>query len=68
MRSNPHSARYNPLTIEEAMGASGTERLTRVHVPAIQHLAGESGYGRCAVLHDDRGMPREVYFWGWSGD
>ncbi|MEV5383087.1 hypothetical protein [Streptomyces sp. NPDC052721] len=64
----PEVCAVQPVTAEEARRATGTERLTREHVPAIQELARERGYGRCAVLHDARGTPQEIYFWGWSGD
>jgi hypothetical protein len=46
----------------------GVAKLTRAHVEALQGLAEERGFGRCAVLHDDAGEPREIYFWGFSGD
>ncbi|MGW7335252.1 hypothetical protein [Streptomyces sp. NPDC054808] len=56
------------MTAAEARRATGAERLTREHVPAVQGLARERGCGRCAVLYDDHGTPQEIYFWGWSGD
>ncbi|MGW1163793.1 hypothetical protein ACWD48_37650 [Streptomyces sp. NPDC002519] len=64
----PEACAVRPVTAEEARKATGTERLTREHVPAIQDLARERWYGRCAILHDDHGRRHEIYFWGWSGD
>ncbi|MFF8990379.1 hypothetical protein ACF09H_10620 [Streptomyces sp. NPDC014983] len=64
----PEICAVQPVTGEEARRATGTDRLTRAHVPAIENLARERGYGRCAVLHGADGKPEEIYFWGWSGD
>lgn len=64
----PEPFAVQPVTAAEARAVAGTERLTRDHVPALQDLAGERWYGRCAVLHDDHGAPQEICFWGWSGD
>ncbi|UNZ21309.1 hypothetical protein [Streptomyces sp. 891-h] len=64
----PEICAIQPVTAAEARSVAGTERLTREHVPAIQDLADERGYGRCAVLYDEYGARREIYFWGWSGD
>lgn len=64
----PEICTVRPVTAEEARRTTGTERLTRAHVPEIRNLARERGYGRCAVLHGADGKPEEIYFWGWSGD
>ncbi|WP_030546767.1 hypothetical protein [Streptomyces exfoliatus] len=63
----PEAFAVHPVTAEEARRTTGTDRLTREHVPAIQDLARKRWYGRCAVLHDETGTPEEIYFWGWSG-
>lgn len=64
----PEFGAIQPVTVEEARRAAGTDRLTREHVPLIDNLAGERWTGRCAVLHGADGKPEEIYFWGWSGD
>lgn len=64
----PDYGTVQPLQPAEAHRATGTDRLTRAHVRAIEPLADKRWFGRCAVLHDDRGRPEEVYFWGFSGD
>lgn len=57
-----------PVSADEAREVTGKERLTRADVPLIEDLADERWIGRCAVLHDERGEPSEIYFWGFSGD
>ncbi|WP_055588297.1 hypothetical protein [Peterkaempfera griseoplana] len=57
-----------PVTAAEALRAAGTDRLTRAHVEALQPLAAQRWFGRCAVLHTPAGEPEEIYFWGFSGD
>ncbi|MGC5290515.1 hypothetical protein [Micromonospora sp. DT231] len=56
------------MSAAEALREAGTERLTREHLDAIRGLASQAWFGRCAVLHDERGKPEEIYFWGYSGD
>ncbi|MYS55953.1 hypothetical protein GTW46_38895 [Streptomyces sp. SID6013] len=53
----PEVCAVQPVTAAEARRVTGTERLTREHVQAVQGLARERGYGRCAVLCDDQGTP-----------
>lgn len=57
-----------PISGAEAREVAGTAVLTRAHVKALDRLAEHRWIGRCAVLHDDRGEPAEIYFWGFSGD
>jgi hypothetical protein len=57
-----------PVSAADARELTGRERLTRADVEAIWDLADERWFGRCAVLHDDRGEPAEILFWGFSGD
>ncbi len=64
----PGYCTVRPVSAAEALAAAGTEVLTRDHVAVIEHLASKRWFGRCAVLHDERGEPREIYFWGFSGD
>ncbi|RKR87834.1 hypothetical protein BDK92_2135 [Micromonospora pisi] len=64
----PDYGTVQPVTPAEALRCAGTERLTRDHLEAINHLAEERWFGRCAILHDPTGQPREIYFWGFSGD
>ncbi|MEU3300983.1 hypothetical protein ABZ729_14325 [Streptomyces sp. NPDC006678] len=56
------------VTDEEAFRLFGTRKPTRADVPELIDLPCQRWRGRCAVLHDDRGMPQEIYFWGASGD
>jgi len=56
------------VTPAEALQSTGTERLAREHIPAIDALAERRWFGRCAILHDPQGQPAEIYFWGFSGD
>ncbi|MEV7682356.1 hypothetical protein AB0O64_27955 [Streptomyces sp. NPDC088341] len=57
-----------PVTEDEALRVLGTSKPTRAHVPEFSAFAYARWRGRCAVLHDERGEPREIYFWGASGD
>ncbi|WP_377271676.1 hypothetical protein [Peterkaempfera sp. SMS 1(5)a] len=56
------------MTAEEAHSAASINQLTREHIQAIEDLAEDRWYRRCAVLYSDEGTPQEIYFWGWSGD
>ncbi|MET7396842.1 hypothetical protein ABZS66_25500 [Dactylosporangium sp. NPDC005572] len=56
------------VTEVEAVERLGVAKLTRAHVDALQPLATQRWFGRCAVLHDAIGEPIEIYFWGFSGD
>ncbi|MGI5170408.1 hypothetical protein ACQEU3_39265 [Spirillospora sp. CA-253888] len=53
---------------EEAFRHLGARKITRAHVPEFEVFRGWRWFGRCAVLHDDRGVPTEICFWGFSGD
>lgn len=64
----PEYCTVQPVGPDEARRVTGTDRLTREHVPAIEPLATRRWFGRCAVLHDAAGNPEEIYFWGFSGD
>nr|WP_296064973.1 hypothetical protein [uncultured Actinoplanes sp.] len=64
----PQHCTVEPVSAAEAVQCAGVSRLTRAHVPKIEHLAERRWFGRCAVLHDDTGQPSEIYFWGFSGD
>ena len=64
----PEYGTVAPVTVAEALGTAGTERLTREHLEAVEELAKHRWFGRCAVLHDGAGAPSELYFWGSSGD
>ncbi|MEU8179238.1 hypothetical protein AB0B85_22490 [Micromonospora sp. NPDC049044] len=64
----PEFGTVEPVSAAEALRHAGTERLTREHVDAIEGLAAQGWFGRCAVLHDAQGEPEEIYFWGYSGD
>jgi hypothetical protein len=64
----PDFGRVSPVTTEEAVRRTGTDRLTRAHVGALEELASQRWFGRCAVLRADNGEPEEIYFWGYSGD
>lgn len=57
-----------PVTEAEALERAGVAKLTRDHLEAIQDLHGERWTGRCAVLHDQAGSAKEIFFWGISGD
>ncbi|WP_305788148.1 hypothetical protein [Symbioplanes lichenis] len=57
-----------PVTADQALLATGTATPTRAHAEALTELAGERWFGRCAVLHDERGRPAELFFFGHSGD
>jgi hypothetical protein len=57
-----------PVTSEEARELLGTDKLTRAHVKEFDVFPRSRWVGRCAVLHDDNGVPAEIYFWGHSGD
>ncbi|GLF95789.1 hypothetical protein [Streptomyces yaizuensis] len=56
------------VTEDEALRVLGARKLTRAHVPQFDSFEHWRWYGRCAVLHDERGEPQEIYFWGYSGD
>ncbi|TWG14038.1 hypothetical protein FHX34_104332 [Actinoplanes teichomyceticus] len=64
----PDYCTVEPVSEREALECAGVARLTRAHVEAIDDLAEQRWFGRCAVLHDDAGNPSEIYFWGYSGD
>jgi hypothetical protein len=64
----PDVLTVEPLTEAEALEKLGVAKPTRAHTEALEKLADQRGFGRCAVLHDDAGEPREIYFWGFSGD
>lgn len=64
----PDYCTVEPVTPAEALESAGTQILTREHVKAIDGLVKGRWFGRCAVLHDERGQPAEIYFWGYSGD
>ncbi|MFF3754135.1 hypothetical protein ACFYYH_27340 [Streptomyces sp. NPDC002018] len=57
-----------PVPEDEALRVLGTSKPTRSDVPAFEAFGFERWQGRCVVLHDGRGEPREIYFWGASGD
>lgn len=64
----PDYSTMKQVTEEEALRVLGARKLTRAHVPRFEEFDHWRWYGRCAVLHDDRGEPQEIYFWGFSGD
>jgi hypothetical protein len=64
----PEIGTVKPVTEEEALHVLGARKLTRADVPRFEEFDHWRWYGRCAVLHDQRGEPREIYFWGYSGD
>jgi hypothetical protein len=64
----PDYRTVEPVSAAEAKERTGTDRLTRAHIDAIDDLVRGRWFGRCAVLHDDAGEPAEIYFWGYSGD
>ncbi|MEV3859687.1 hypothetical protein AB0J38_35945 [Streptomyces sp. NPDC050095] len=64
----PDYGTVEPVRPEEARRLTGTDVLTREHIQAIEPLAARRWFGRVAVLHDSAGLPRELYFWGFSGD
>ncbi|GLY72208.1 hypothetical protein [Actinoallomurus iriomotensis] len=57
-----------PVSADEAFRHLGVRELTRAHVPEFDVFPRARWMGRCAVLHDDRGRPQEICFWGHSGD
>ncbi|MFE1957540.1 hypothetical protein [Streptomyces sp. NPDC059479] len=65
---DPDDNTLEPVTEDEALRVLGTAKLTRAHVPEFEAFAYARWQGRCAVLHDELGEPREIYFWGASGD
>lgn len=66
--AEPEHLMVLPVSSAEALDRTGTDRLTREHVDAIDSLADQRWVGRCAILHDAAGQPSEIYFWGFSGD
>ncbi|WP_446218961.1 hypothetical protein [Micromonospora sp. IBHARD004] len=64
----PDYGTVQPVTRAETLHYAGTEVLTRDHVSAIDDLARQRWFGRCAILHGADGSPEEIYFWGYSGD
>lgn len=64
----PDFGTVEPITEDEARELVGVAKLTRAHVEALQPLAEQRWFGRCAILHDTTGAPDEIYFWGSSGD
>lgn len=64
----PDYGAMKQVTEEEALRVLGTRKLTRADVPRFEEFDQWRWYGRCAVLHDDRGRAEEIYFWGCSGD
>lgn len=65
--ATPEPGTAQIVSAAEACARVGTDVLTRAHVEAIRDLASRRGFGRCAVLHDNEGTPRELYFWGSTG-
>ena len=65
---NPEYGVIVPVGEAEAYATAGDTKLTRDHVAQLVPLAKYPGFGRVAVLHDERGTPAELYFWGFSGD
>jgi hypothetical protein len=66
--ATPEPGTAQIVSAAEARARVGTDVLTRAHVEAIRDLASRRGFGRCTVLHDNEGTPREIYFWGFSSD
>jgi hypothetical protein len=64
----PHEGAVEPVSVAEAVAATGTDRPTRAHIEGLTNLTRGPWFGRCAVLHDDRDEPTELYFFGYSGD
>jgi len=64
----PDYGTVQPVSEAEALERLGVAKLTRAHVAALQPLAAQRWFGRCAILHDTAGEPVEIYFWGFSGD
>jgi hypothetical protein len=64
----PDYGTVQPVTEAESLERLGVTKPTRAHVEALQPLAAQRWFGRCAVLHDAAGAPNEIYFWGFSGD
>ncbi|GAA2139187.1 hypothetical protein GCM10009760_21130 [Kitasatospora kazusensis] len=64
----PDYGTVQPLSVAESRACAGDTPLTRAHVKALEGLPTRRWFGRCAVLHDERGEPQEIYFWGHSGD
>ncbi|WP_433061590.1 hypothetical protein [Dactylosporangium sp. CS-033363] len=64
----PEFGTVTQVTPAEALELTGTATLTREHLTALDDLRYYVGFGRCAVLHDTRAEPIEIYFWGASGD
>ncbi|MFJ3773910.1 hypothetical protein ACIPX0_19675 [Streptomyces sp. NPDC090075] len=56
------------MTAAESQELLGVDRLTRAHVKDFDVFPRSRRIGRCAVLHDDAGNPREICFWGHPGD
>jgi hypothetical protein len=57
-----------PVSEEEALRVLGTRKPTRAHMPEFENFPHSRWQGRCVVLHDDAGEPRELHFFGYSGD
>ena len=64
----PGFGTFQRVTEAEALARVGVARPTRAHVEALAPLAEQRWFGRYAVLHDEAGVPSEIYFWGFSGD
>ena len=64
----PDFGTVEPVTEAEALDVIGVAKPTRAHVAALEKLADQRWFGRCAVLHDAAGEPEEIWFWGFSGD
>ncbi|GAA0896122.1 hypothetical protein [Virgisporangium aurantiacum] len=64
----PDYGTVEPVGAAEALDLIGTATLTRDHVGALWSLVRERSFGRCAVLHDEAGVPTEIFFFGYSGD
>lgn len=64
----PVEGTIEPVSAEEALRCAGTDRPTKAHIAALDELIRGRWLGRCVVLHDERGEPNEIYFWGYSGD
>jgi len=58
-----------PISGQEALYYTGKERLSRADTEDIDDIVQMTvRFGaRCAVLHDERGEPVEIYFSGMSG-
>jgi hypothetical protein len=65
---SPDYGTVRPVSAAEARERVGVDRVTRDHIGVIDGSDDGRWTGRCVVLHDERGQPQEIYFWGHSGD